>query len=314
VEQPLPAFDREKAYRLYEAIVSPISSSLKGKKYIIFIPDGALQKIPLHVALDRKDDQLLVERYAVATIPSLNALLARRESYRPSRAARGFLGIGAPDFSGYSRTRDENNDSRAALRGLLSHLPPLPEAASELRQMGSLFPTAEVTLDLGDGATKEEFVSAPPAAYRNIVFATHAIMAGEAGLDEPTIVLAPGGRSVANGLLTASEIALLRLDADLVVLSACNTAAPDGGPYAEGLSGLARAFMHAGARSMLVSHWAAPRKSTPEITVRFMAAIRGDPTLRKAEALRSAIVPLLKSGDAELEHPAYWAPFIVVGE
>src|SRR5204863_9350318 len=140
------------------------------------------------------------------------------------------------------------------------------------------------------------------------------IMAGEAGLEAPAIVLSPDERSDGKRLLTASEIALLRLDADIVVLSACNTAAPDGGPYAEGLSGLARAFMHAGTRSMLVSHWAAPRKSTPEITTRFIAAIRGDPMLRKAEALRSAILPLLKSGDAELEHPAYWAPFIVVGE
>ena len=133
-------------------------------------------------------------------------------------------------------------------------------------------------------------------------------------MDEPAIVLFPDGGSVSDGLLTASEIALLRLDAELVILSACNTAAPDGGPYAEGLSGLARAFMHAGARLMLVSHWAAPRKSTPMITTGFMTAIRGDPTLRKAEALRSAILPLLKSGDVELEHPAYWAPFIVVGE
>jgi CHAT domain-containing protein len=315
VEQPVPEFDRDKAYRLYEAIISPISSSLTGKKYVVFVPDGALHKIPLHLALDRKEDRWFIEGYAVATIPSLNALEATRASYRPSRATKGFLGIGAPSFSGYGRARDEETEgSHAALRSLLSHLPPLPETASELRQIGSLFPASEVTLDLGDRATKEEFVSAPPSAYRNIAFATHAIMAGEAGLEEPAIVLSPDERSVSNGLLTASEIALLRLDADLVVLSACNTAAPDGGPYAEGLSGLARAFMHAGARSMLVSYWAAPRKSTPEITIRFMTAIRADPMLRKAEALRSAILPLLNSGDAELEHPAYWAPFIMVGE
>ena len=314
-EQQVPEFDRDKAYQLYEAVISPIASSLNGKKHIIFLPDGALQKIPLQIALDRKDDRWLVQRYAVTTMPSLNALLATRESHQPSRATKGFLGVGAPDFSAYSRVHDENSvGSAGALSRLLAHLQPLPEAASELRQMGNLFSSPEVTLDLGDRATKQEFISAPPAAYRNIVFATHAIMAGEAGLDEPAIVLFPDGGSVSDGLLTASEIALLRLDAELVILSACNTAAPDGGPYAEGLSGLARAFMHAGARSMLVSHWAAPRKSTPMITTGFMTAIRGDPTLRKAEALRSAILPLLKSGDLELEHPAYWAPFIVVGE
>jgi CHAT domain-containing protein len=311
----VPQFDRDQARRLYEAVIFPIASDLKGKSHIIYLPDSALQKIPLHIALDGKTDKWLIERYAITTVPSLRAFLAARDWHQPSRAAKEFLGVGAPDFSAYSRASVQMNDlSTAALKDMLARLQPLPEAASELHQMGSLFPWSEVTLDLGSKATKSEFRSAPPSGYRIIVFATHAVMAGEAGLDEPAIVLYPDGKSVSDGLLTASEIALLRLDADLVVLSACNTAAPDGGPYAEGLSGLARAFMHAGARSMLVSHWAAPRKSTPMITTGFMAAIQRDRTVRKAEALRAAILSLLGSGDDELEHPAYWAPFVIVGE
>jgi CHAT domain-containing protein len=314
-EAPVPQFDRDAARRLYAAAISPIASSLRGKKHVIFVPDGPLQKIPLHVALGGTDDEWLLQRYAITTMPSLGAMLAGRASPQSSRAAKGLLGVGASDFTAYSRVPNNNSGSSdRALGNLLAHLQPLPEAASELRQIAGLFPASEVTLDLGDRATKEEFRSAPPAAYRNIVFASHAIMAGEAGLDEPAIVLSPADKPISEGLLTASEVAQLRLDADLVVLSACNTAAPDGGPYAEGLSGLVRSFMLAGARSMLASHWAAPTKSTPKITTGFMKAIQADPTVRKAEALRSAILPLLESGDAELQHPAYWAPFIIVGE
>jgi CHAT domain-containing protein len=314
-ETPVPEFDREAARRLYAAVISPIVSSLTGKKHIIYVPDGPLQKIPFHVALGGADDQWLIRRYAITTMPSLGAFLAGRAFHQPSRSAKSLLGVGATDFAAYSRgSNDKEGDSDHALGNLLAQLQPLPEAASELRQIASLFPTPEVTLDLGDQATKDAFRSAPPAAYRNIVFASHAIMAGEAGLDEPAIVLYPDDKPISEGLLTASEVAQLRLDADLVILSACNSAAPDGGPYAEGLSGLVRSFMLAGARSMLVSHWAAPSKSTPKITTGFMEAIQTDPTARKAEALRTAILSLLDSGDAELQHPAYWAPFIIVGE
>jgi CHAT domain-containing protein len=307
-EAPLPEFDREAARRLYAAVISPVASSLSEKKHIIYVPDGPLQKIPLHIALGGTDDEWLLRRYAITTMPSLSALLTGRDMRQQSRAPKSLLGIGASDFSAYSRARNDSGSKRAL------DLRPLPETASELRQIASLFPASGVTLDLGDQATKEAFRSAPPSAYRNIVFASHAVMAGEGGLDEPAIVLFPGDKPILEGLLTASEVARLQLDADLVILSACNTAAPDGGPYAEGLSGLVRSFMLAGARSMLVSHWAVPTKSAAKITTGFMKAIQTDPTARKAEALRSALLSLLDSGDAELEHPAYWAPFIIVGE
>ena len=310
---PLPEFDRDAARRLYAAVLTPIASSLSGKKHIIYVPDGPLQKIPLHVALGGTDNEWLLRRYAITTMPSLGALLAGRALRQPSRAAKSLLGIGASDFSAYSRARNDSSSDRA-LGNILSALRRLPETASELRQIASLFSPSQVTLDLGDQATKEAFRSAPPSAYRNIVFASHAIMAGESGLDEPAIVLSPADKPISEGLLTGSEVAQLRLDADLVILSACNTAAPDGGPYAEGLSGLVRSFMLAGARSMLVSHWAVPTKSAPKITTGFMKALQADPTGRKAEALRSAMLSLLESSDAELEHPAYWAPFIIVGE
>jgi len=121
------------------------------------------------------------------------------------------------------------------------------------------------------------------------------------------------GSELDDGLLTAGEIAQLKLDADWVVLSACNTAAPDGTPEAEGLSGLAQAFFYAGARALLVSHWAVSSEAAVALTTRmFDEYARG---VSKAEALRRAMLALMARTDkGYYAHPAIWAPFVVVGE
>jgi len=112
-----------------------------------------------------------------------------------------------------------------------------------------------------------------------------------------------------DGLLTASEIATLRLNADWVVLSACNTAAGSR-EGAEALSGLARAFFYAGARALLVSHWSVFSSAAAALTTKTFAALAASPGLGRAQALRQAMLELIDQGEA----PGYWAPFVVVGE
>ena len=141
-------------------------------------------------------------------------------------------------------------------------------------------------------------------------------MAGDFdGLAEPALVLTPPikGSGDDDGLLTASEIAQLKLNADWVVLSACNTAAPDGTPGAEGLSGLSKAFFFAGARSLVVSHWAVVSKAGVKLITRmFEEAAAGAP---KAEALRRSMMALVADkSEPYWAHPMMWAPFVVVGE
>src|SRR6185295_14125688 len=107
----------------------------------------------------------------------------------------------------------------------------------------------------------------------------------------------------------------LRLDADLVILSACNTAAADGAPGAEALSGLARAFLYAGARSLLVSHWPVVSQSAVELTTGLVAAQQADPAIGRAEALRrSQRRAIAGAPAANAAHPLLWAPFVLVGE
>lgn len=155
--------------------------------------------------------------------------------------------------------------------------------------------------------------------YRVIAFATHGLVAGDVNnLTEPALVLTPprAGSADDDGLLTASEIAQLRLNADWIIASACNTASGDGSPGAEGLSGLARAFLYAGSRALLVSHWPVFSKAAVRLTTGTFEALRVDPAIGRAEALRRAEMSILDDprSPLELTHPAAWSPFIVVGE
>src|SRR5262249_33678792 len=116
-----------------------------------------------------------------------------------------------------------------------------------------------------------------------------------------------------DGYLSASEIAGLKLDADWVILSACNTAA-GGATSAEALSGIARAFLYAGARALLVSHWAVYSDATVKLVTAAATEMALDPAVGRAEAMRRAMQSLIERGAPFEAHPAFWAPFVVVGE
>ena len=133
------------------------------------------------------------------------------------------------------------------------------------------------------------------------------------GLAEPSLVLSLPKQPTEfdDGLLIASEVAQLKLNADWVVLSACNTIAGDK-PGAEALSGLARSFFYAGARALLVSHWAVDSQATVKLVTGAFAALAGEPDAPHAEVMRQSMLALVKAGGHEA-HPAFWAPFVVVG-
>jgi CHAT domain-containing protein/tetratricopeptide (TPR) repeat protein len=205
----------------------------------------------------------------------------------------------------------------AAVRALA----PLPETANELCAVARSLGGGDSAIALGEAATETAIKAMSAdgrlARARVVHFATHGLVAGEVkGLAEPALVLTPPSEGTDpaaleqdDGLLTASEVAQLKLNADWVILSACNTAAGGAG-NAEALSGLARAFFYAGARALLVSHWPVNSEAAVKLTTRIFAQ-KAD--IGRAEALRQAMLATIAEGGRSA-HPSYWAPFVVVGE
>jgi CHAT domain-containing protein/Tfp pilus assembly protein PilF len=291
-----------------------------------------------------RDMDWLVKRFAISVLPTVSSLRALRINTRPSRATKPMVGFGNPVFDpakwtdtaqiataakpvrvtqladktntalrSYSRAwRGQTVDS-AALRQLAA----LPETADELRAVGAALGLSAEDLFLGATASETTVKRTILSDYKIVYFATHGLVAGEIkGFGEPSLALtlpaAPSDED--DGLLTASEVAQLKLDADWVVLSACNTAAGDE-PGAAALSGLAKAFFFAGARSLMVSHWQVDSDAAVRLTTRAFEELTKNPGMGRAEALRrSMIAQLSEPNIKEHWHPSYWGPFMIVGE
>jgi CHAT domain-containing protein len=204
---------------------------------------------------------------------------------------------------------------------------PLPETAQELcavaRELGLEHADVDRVVYLGERATETAIKSLNEQheleQYRVVQFATHGVLAGAwRGLAEPGLILTPPADTTDprkdDGYLSVSEIAGLQLNADWVVLSACNTAAGETG-NAEALSGLTRAFFYARARAVLVSHWAVRSSAAVKLTTGAFRELQAEPAIGRAEALRRSMIALIDdTTQPNAAHPSIWAPFILVGE
>ena len=204
-------------------------------------------------------------------------------------------------------------------------LMPLPDTRDEIIAIGAAL-AANMPRDafFGDQASRRNVLAADLRRRRVIAFATHGLVAGDLpGLDQPALALAPAaGQGIADGLLKLEDILKLSMETDLVVLSACNTAAADGSG-AEAVSGLGRGFFHAGARAVLATHWPVETVSARELVTHLFKRYAGDPKLTRAQALRQAMLEMIDRGVAQDErgkleysyaHPAFWAPYALYGD
>jgi CHAT domain-containing protein len=207
------------------------------------------------------------------------------------------------------------------VQALAETLDQLPSTKDEVERVGKALNVPASDIHTGLEATEAAVKKAALDQYRIVYFATHALVAGDLqafaqAKAEPALVLTiPDNSSDQDdGLLQASEISELKLNADWVVLSACNTAASDG-VGAEALSGLARAFFYAGARSLVVSNWDVLDDETALLMSDLFKRSSQNKSLSHGEALQQAQLNMINHAkNDENAHPRMWAPFIVVGE
>ncbi len=328
-------YESETAVALYRRLLAPAESLLAGVRHVFMVPDGPLQSLPLGVLLTEapqapltdfagyRQAPWLARRYAMTVLPSVSSLKALRRFARTAQSRKPFMGFGDPVLEG--RPGDRRGIRMASVfRGAradvtaLRRLPPLPETADELRAIAAVLNAGDDALILGRQATEATVRNTDLSDRRILAFATHGLVAGQIeGQGEPALVLTPPdvASEEDDGLLTASEIARhLKLDADWVILSACNTAAGDA-PGAEGLSGLAKAFFYAGARALLVSHWSVQSEAAVGLTTRMLAEAAEHPEIGGAEALKRSMLALMEDPEnPHFAHPMFWAPFVLMGE
>jgi CHAT domain-containing protein len=332
-------FDAKLAYELYKLILGPVEARIARRPRLLMVMNGALTSLPPQVLVtndptgkDLRSTDWLIRRQAIAILPSVYSLKVLRGGKAKVAAAKPLIGFGDPVFkrggTEVAKRVASNRGYASFYRGgtadldvLAKALPPLPETADELRAVAKSLGAGEADLKLGSAATETAVKQTALDQYRIVYFATHALVSGETeqaakGLAEPALVLSLPATATAldDGLLTSSEVAQLRLNADWVVLSACNTAAADK-PGAEALSGLARAFFYAGARSLLVSHWPVESDPAVKLMTTTFDAIAKNSKLTTAEALRQGMITVMEDrANPDWANPSAWAPFVLVGE
>ena len=319
-------FDAAAAHALHAALIAPLMPLLEGANGLVIVADGPMLRLPFALLPERaeagRDAPWLVRRFALSHMPSAQALFSLRRAPGASAAPLPYVGFGDPVTPGAALLRAAfppqscANDAEVA-----ALLPPLPGSRAEVTVAAQLMRSGADQLRLGANFTPEAVRAADLRRHRVIHFATHTILPGELScLREPALLAsAPRGAVDARAaLLTASDILRLRLDADLVILSACNTAVgPGGGDGAgEGLAGLARAFFFAGTRGVLATHWAVDDLAAA-VTIADVLQ-RQERGTAGAAALRQAQLLLLDGAGGrfptEFAHPAWWAPFVLIGD
>lgn len=311
----LPAVPVGIGYSLYQRLLAPLAPELKDTRHLVAALSGSLESLPLSALVTEAPDmtmmsagqlietppEWLIRRFDISIVPSLSALLILRREVRASSASREFFGLGNPTY-----------DTSGTFR-----LAALSESAAEVQFIAAMMGAEpERDLLLGDAATKANIVAAPLFDYRILDFATHGFVAGGVpGLREPALALASGGTSAQeDAFLTSGDVAGLRLDADLVILSACSTAGSDGSLGADGLSGFASAFFYAGARNLVVTHWSIPSAPAIELSTGMIERKLEDPTLTWSAALQQSALSMIDTAGSPLEaHPVSWAGHFVVG-
>ncbi|BDT75697.1 CHAT domain-containing tetratricopeptide repeat protein [Polynucleobacter sp. KF022] len=354
----IPPFDVALAYKLYQQILAPVEDGFKGKKVMLVVPHAELGQLPISLLVTQATAQpskggpiafvgyktvpWLTRDIAVAQVPSVTALTALRSLPEGNPNRKNFIGFGDPYFSGaQEKSAQKNNATQLATRGIplklrsapktagvssaeLALLPRLPDTSLEIQEIGRAVGAQPEDIFLHKQASVKQVTSMDLSDRKVIMFSTHGLVPGELnGLTQPALAMSSpevtGDQD--DGLLTMDKVIALKLDADWVVLSACNTAAGEGSG-SEAVSGLGRAFFFAGAKALLVSNWPVDSVASRTMMTDLFKNQQKAQGTSKAELLRQAMLNQIDQGGMKeggnmkyaYAHPLFWAPFVVVGD
>ena len=318
-----PGF-RQIGRELYDLLIKPAEPYLKGKTAMCIVPDGPLWNLPFQ-ALQTERDQYILEQYAIYYAPSLQVLREMRKrsdrlqslplskseqngaSSLPKAQIPQFYGIGNPAFGGEALARAQTLRNAPFVS--------LPETENEVQTLAAgVYGLQSSSVRIG-AAAREDAVKAEMSKYRVLHFATHGVLDDRNPLYS-YVVLAVGGDSNEDGLLEAWELMKMDLKAEMVVLSACDTARGRVGD-GEGMIGMTWALFVAGVPTTIASQWQVPSESTTKLMLGFHKNVVGggssDRKISKAEAWRQAVMGMMNDPRYRMK-PYYWAGFVVVGD
>ncbi|MBE9084732.1 MULTISPECIES: CHAT domain-containing tetratricopeptide repeat protein [unclassified Tolypothrix] len=277
--------------QLHELLINPIADLLPKNpdERVTFIPQSSLFLVPF-AALQDEQGKYLIEKHTILTAPAIQVLDLTRKQRQQVKGNQALV-MGNPIMPSVAPKIGEAPQQ----------LTPLPGAETEAKEIAQLLNTKAIT---GKDATKAAFIQRLPQA-RFIHLATHGLLDDFKGLGVPgAVALAPDGKD--DGLLTANEIIDLKINAELVVLSACDTA--QGKLTGDGVIGLSRALISAGAPSVVVTLWSIPDSPSALLMGEFYRQLQKNPD--KAQALRQAMLVTMKQHPS----PSNWAAFTLIGE
>lgn len=297
----------ELAGRLYDVLLKPAREQLRDLNALIIVPDDVLWQLPFQ-ALQPSNGRYLIEDCAISYAQSLTVLREIRQQLKQASPNKG-----SPTLLAFGDSGPRGQTAGAKTQLMDARLQPLPEAERQVRMLGQLYGQDQSRIYTRLNAREEQF-KAEAGNYRVLHLATHGIL-NDASPMYSQLVLSPSqANSLEDGLLEAWEIMKLNLKADLVVLSACETARGRVGA-GEGIIGLSWALFVAGAPTAVVSQWKVESSSSTELILEFHRLIKENARLTGqlygAAALRQAALKLIKN--KKYDHPFYWAPFVIIG-
>lgn len=330
-EKSPPPFPLAAGYFIYTKTLKPVESLFSDREHLLVVTATGFANLPwaaIPQVLPQRDScvgvtcrevEWLIRLHTITMLPVVSSLIfAGDRKLTQNGQLPALLGVGDPQMSNREESNAVQSGNERGDERDLRRLVPLPETAQELKLLANIVGNSKSKLLLGDQASKQALRTIELKQFGFLAFATHALRAYDfPWLDEGALVLSSDRNAGPDAaLLRASEILKWRMETEIVLLSACNTAHTEVTIGNEAHSSLVRAFLLAGARNVLGSLWPIESESASEFTPEFMQAYRKGTAheLRSTSALRKAMISMIDAGkNVQYAHPFFWAPYVLVG-